>query len=91
MRRGFVADIKKLRGVGREEQDARFVRDAKVRLVQNRAAELEALEVAGFAVGVGAGEYFFSGGGSEYTEAPVLGCEGDVFSSAMFIFLESIA
>src|SRR5215471_7274588 len=31
-----------------------------------------------------AGEYFFSGGSSEYTEAPVSGCEGDAFSSAMF-------
>ena len=38
-----------------------------------------------------AGEYFFSGGSSEYTEAPVSGCEEDTFSSAMFIFLANIA
>jgi len=59
VRRRFVADVENLRRVWREVQDAGFLRDAAVNLVENRAAEGEPLEVARLAIGVGAGENFF--------------------------------
>src|SRR5439155_14640814 len=57
VRGGLVPDVKNLRRVRREEQDAGLVRDAKIRLVQDGPAEFESFEVAGLAVGVGAREH----------------------------------
>lgn len=56
MRCGLVADEQFLGRVRLEEQDAGFIRDAEIFLVQNGAAKGEAFQVAGVAVGVGAGE-----------------------------------
>src|ERR1017187_919725 len=60
MRRGLVADVEDFRRFGCEKKNARFLRDAGIRLVQNRAAEREAFEVTRVAVGVGAGEHAFA-------------------------------
>src|SRR5450759_4638374 len=60
MRRGLVADVENFRRFGCEEKNARFFRDARVSLVQNRTAEREAFEVTRVAVGVGAGEHAFA-------------------------------
>ena len=52
----FVADVERRRRVRGKKQDARFVGDAGIGLVEDRAAKLESLEKTGVAVGVGAGE-----------------------------------
>src|SRR5581483_3860832 len=57
IRRGLVADVQFLGRVGLEEEDARFFRDAKIFLVQDRAAKREALQVSRLTIRVGQREH----------------------------------
>src|SRR5271168_5254152 len=56
VRRGLVSHVEGLRRVRRKKQDARFFRYARINLVQDRAAESEAFEIARIAVSISARE-----------------------------------